>query len=460
VLLTYVTHYWVMAGIAAWLLLGAAPQLFVGITHNSAPRNFAPMVGGLLGMPLLFLSIMLVPQAKAQFAHSRAVLTPHFFWPHAAVLGGVTTLLIFLFPLAVAYCCHLDPLGTIALAAAIVAPAIWGSHTNRMLGMLVALGVFYSTMTTTGVNWWLHPAAAHPLIYCTIFATGLGMIVAWIIRLGRIREEMDDYQNVVQWRASRRSGIEVSEQRRIVAEQLRRNKLLAWINDAWLDRIGGYHGGRIVSRARLLRYGFGRPAELQALFMTIMFSAITLFLAKFSFKAERSGFASIMFYVQVAWIFPGMFAGEWLAQRRPRIAGELLLPLSRRQLIDGLFAATLWSAGAFWLVMNVGLVFMASLTLGDRFGAKTIITLLVMTAASAFALASLSLRAAVWPSYIRRLGTILLAMLLLQIPLLGWSFGRERVGDAQFLLAPVIMIAVGLFLITRARRAWLNLELG
>ena len=64
VAMTYVTHYWVMAGIAAAMLLVLAPQFYLGLSRSLSQGSLGPMGGMLLGMPLLFLSFMIPPQAK------------------------------------------------------------------------------------------------------------------------------------------------------------------------------------------------------------------------------------------------------------------------------------------------------------------------------------------------------------------------------------------------------------
>jgi hypothetical protein len=345
-----------------------------------------------------------------------------------------------------------------SLAAAIVAPVLWAVHFNRMWGMIVGLAVFYSTMTTSGAKWWLLEAASHRPIHVVILLACLGLIIGWLVRLCRLREAMDDYQTTVQWHASRKSGTEVSEQRRIVAEALRRSKWASLISDAWLSRVGGYHGDKFHRLARLLRFGFGQPPELMGLFMAAWFFAITLFLAKFSFSAGKLG--SMVFYTQVAMLFPGMFAGEWLAQRRPRIAVELLFPLSRAQLVDGLFAATAWSAAAFWLILNTGLVLLLWLVAYERFTPAIVCLMLLLTASGAFGLGALSLRTAVWTSAVKRLAVLMITMFLFQAPLLAWSLGRETIGDAPFVLAAAVLCGIGVLFVNLARRAWLNVELG
>lgn len=468
VAMTYVTHYWVMAGIAAWALLVLTPQLALGLTRNLGASNLGPSAMLVFGMPVFFLSLMIPPQAKAQFAHPRAALMPGFSRPHLMVLAGIVVVLTILFPLAAAFCLQLSPVGTVALAMAIAAPTLLAAHTNRIMGMFVGLCAFYSTMTKWGV-WWFDPAGTAWPIHSGIIVVGGALVAFYLYRLAHLREEMDDYQSFTQWQQSRKASTEVSEQRRAVAESLRRHQFMAWFTDRWLDRIGGYHGNRLFALARLLTYGFGQPAILGGVWMAVWFGAITLFLAKFGFSSQAPGgpaspngslFGSSMFFLQMAMLFPGMFPGEWLAKRRPRIAGELMLPLSRSQYIDGLLASTLWNAATFWFALNLGLVIITYVTVGDRFSPVMLCMTLLLTASGAFGLAGVSLRTAIWPSVIKRLGVMMLVMIPVQSPILLWLGKQNHLTNTVVLLSVVATTVVGVVMTRVARTAWLNLELG
>lgn len=460
VVVTYVTHRWVMAGIAAWLLLGVTPQLFMGFAGTKPPSELAPVIMMLLGMPIFFVSIMLVPQAKAQFAHWRNRIVPGFVLPHITVLASLLIVLVILFPLLVGWCYRFNPLGTTAMATAIAASAIWGSHSNRYWAMWVALAVFYSSLTTAGSNWWLVEDASNRPFHAMILATGIVLLIGWLWRLSSLREEMDDYQTKAKWRTAFKAGTEVAEGRRAAAEQLRRNKFTAWFCDVWMARLGGYHGGSLVRLARLLRYGFGLPAELQGVVMATWSAAIFLFMAKLGYLENALEYGPVHLYMYMAMICPGFFVGEWLAQRRPRIVAEVLLPLARSRLVEGLFAATAWSAALYWLAMNAGLVLVAWLSLGDQLSLAETAMMLLLTATSTFAMAGFGLRIAVWPSSIKRLAVLTVAIISLQVPLFVWVVESQDYSDALFLVLAVVMVLVGTILTRWAKNAWLNLELG
>lgn len=167
-----------------------------------------------------------------------------------------------------------------------------------------------------------------------------------------------------------------------------------------------------------------------------------------------------MFYLQMSMMFPGMFPGEWLARRRPRIAGELLLPLSRSQYVDGLLAAAMWNAAGFWFVMNLGLMIVTYVNAGDRLTLPIACMTLLLTASGAFGLAGVALRTAIWPSVIKRLGVLMLIVIPFQAPLLGWLGQQASLGNTVFLPAVAATTTVGVVMIGVARKAWLNLELG
>ena len=367
------------------------------------------------------------------------------------------------FPLFTALCFQLSPVGTVALALAIAAPILLAAHANRMPGMLVGLAAFYSTMTKWGV-WWFDPTGTYWLMHVGIILLGFALIAYYLHRLAHLREEMDDYQSFTQWQQSRKAGTEVSEQRRAVAENLRRHPFMSWFTDSWFDRMGGFHGNQLFSLARLLNYGFGQPAFVQGIWMAVWFGAITLFLGRFGLSSQSptngSLFGSSMFYLQMSMMFPGMFPGEWLARRRPRIAGELLLPLSRSQYVDGLLAAAMWNAAGFWFVMNLGLMIVTYVNAGDRLTLPIACMTLLLTASGAFGLAGVALRTAIWPSVIKRLGVLMLIVIPFQAPLLGWLGQQASLGNTVFLPAVAATTTVGVVMIGVARKAWLNLELG
>lgn len=458
--MTYVTqrYLWWVAGL---LSIAVAPSVVVSATSRGASADAAQPLMMSLGMPMLCLIAFLAAQAKSQFAHARSRLVPGYYPPHLAALCGVFSAMLLVYPFALAQMSGLEPLGVIAFGIAMAAPAIWGAHLNRILPMLVALVVFYSFMTDWGLRWWVVDAAAHRTEHALIVLAGVALIGAWLWRLCQLKEEMDDYQGFHQLMMARRSGGEVIEQRRVIARQMRRSQLVSWIGDRWHARLGGYYGGGRAGLARLLRYGFApHPAEVQGLFMCAMFIAMVVFLTQFSyFNSGTSGFGAAWFLIIFAILLPGQMAGETMAQRRPRIAFELLLPVRRDRLIDGLFSAANRNSVVLWLVLNGGVALIVP-TMRVSVDIGTATMFLLLSAATMFASLAFSLRTTVWPSMFKRLAALWVGWMVAMAPLAAWWNQRDELGDIPFLFIPVIWLAIGALFFRSARRAWLNLELG
>lgn len=459
VVLTYLTqqYLWLAVGFFAMIIV---PNILT-VGRSSGRAGFAMMFA--LGMPVMMLTPFLVGHVKMQFGHSRARLMPQFMRAHLAVLGGVLLLTFVIYPLGLAALSNINPLGILAAGLAIGAPAIWGAQLNRFAPMLVSMGVFYSLMTTWGMNWWFEQAAAHRPAHALTIAAGAVLVVAWLWRLSTLREEMPDYLNAYQAMLARRTGSESVEQRRVVASAVGRNKLTSRIGDWWHARLGGYYGGTKEGLARLLRYGYGpMPMEAHACFMLAMFVALGIFMSQFSFTQGARGpgiFGALWFFAMFGILMPGQMAGELLAQRRPRLSYEMLLPVPRRQLIEGLFAAAARNTISTWVIMNLGLALLVAIAKVEL-NAWTVVQFVLMSAVATFVSMAIGLRLAVWPSMIKRLIVVYVSWMVLIAPVFGLWAVRDKLGDWPVLLMTGILLAVGALVFSHARRAWFALELG
>jgi len=412
-----------------------------------------------LGVSIQFAVAYMVGQAKMQFAHSRACVTPSFLPAHLAVLCAIVVTLMVLCPLAVASFTQLEPLPLIAFALAVGVPCLWGVQLNRLSLYLISLAIFLSSsFTDWGFNWWVVDASQHRAEHSLIILAGALLIAAWFWRISRLTEEMDDYENIFQMFLARRAGAETIEQRRIIGAQVQRSSIMGWVGDRWHGRLGGYHGGRQAGLARLLNYGFGpAPALVQGLFMGAVFLPLYFFMQT-SLVADTDGsdmFPVLMIPFLFTVFISGQMAGESVAQRRPRIANEMLFPLQRAQLIDGLFSAAKRYALVVWLIMNSVVAIVAAL-IGAQFSPVMLIIYLLLSASATFAALSLTLRTSVWPSQTKR-WAVESGCLMAIIPLIyfQWLFG-----NLVFPMAVVLLIVIGAVLIRSARRAWMDLELG
>lgn len=459
--LTYLTQrylWWVVA----LLSLAGLPSLFM-LTLSSSRRTAdvaSPMLFA-IGMPMFILLPFLVGQIKMQFGHSRARLMPQFLPAHLTVLGGILLTAFVLYPSVLAGLAGVAPLGLIALAMAIGVPALWGAQLNRFSAMLISLLVFYSLLTDWGLHWWVINASSHHGVFALIAVTGVVLVIAWLVRLCELTEEMPDYQNVYVAMLARRTGSEAVEQRRIVATQVGRNQLMARVGDWWFNRIGGYYGGSKAGLVRILRYGFSpAPIEVQGLFIAMMIISIGLFFSKFSILAKAgSNFGAMIMFIQFSVLMPAQAAGELLAQRRLRMAWEMLLPLSRPQLIDGLLTAAARNAFVMWLMMNAALAVVVGLQ-DNPVSLGTFSMFLLMSVSTMFATMGIALRVAIWSSLAKRMALIIPSCLIFVIPIALWWNLRENFGDWPFMIVAAGVVAFGVGLLYEARRMWLQLELG
>ncbi len=457
VLKTYLTQRQIW-----WVLLFAClivlPNLVGMLGPNRETDRNAHSILFTCGMPLLFFVPILVGQAKWQFAHWRARLMPGFLPAHLLVLVGILVAMFFVYPFCLAWAAGVEPLGVLAVTGAIGAPTLWSAHGNRFAPILVSLSVFYSLLTPWGMNFWILQAGDHLGLLAIIFTVCMALLVAWLVRLRGMREEADDYQNMYSLMLARRTGTEASEARRILASQIGRNRLMSQVGDWWHARIGGYYGGSPAGRTRLLRYGFAaNPVEIQGLFFAGTIVAAGIFFTHLSFLASGGGFGAMFFLAAFAILLPGQMGGELMAQRRPRMGNELLLPLSRSQLFDGLFAASVGNSARLWLIINAALAVVA-LTLKDEISVRSIAMFLLLSATVTFAAFGLSMRTAVWPSMVKRLIVLWFCWMTLISPLITWATMHERWGETPFIICAMVLVLVGGGLLYWARLAWQRLE--
>jgi hypothetical protein len=384
---------------------------------------------------------------------------PHFFPAHLVALVGILLAMFVAYPFALAQLSGVKPIGLLALGLAIGAPTLWGVQFNRFSYMFVSMIVFYSLMTNWGMKFWVTEATNHGELFGLLVVAGTLAVGAWLWRLCNMSEEGDDYLNMYQALLARRTGSEAVEQRRVVAAQIGRSRFGVRLGDWWHGRLGGYYGGSRWGLVRVLRYGFSAyPMEVQGLFMVAMFVCMGIFFKNLSFM-NSSGPANgiFIFFGQFSILMPGQMAGELLAQRRPRMVFEMLLPVSRESLVGGLIAAAARNAAVFWLMMNVSIGIVLAMT-GAEYSLTIVAMFVLLSATTTFALTALSLRTAVWPSRAKRMAVMIPSWLILLLPLILWMSTRKIVGDAIFHVGAAILIGVGAWMLYSAKRVWLTLE--
>jgi hypothetical protein len=231
------------------------------------------------------------------------------------------------------------------------------------------------------------------------------------------------------------------------------------LSDWWYNRIGGYFGGSGAGLRNMLRYGFSPvPIEMQGLIFTVMALCLTMFFMQFSFFQEGpASFGVVIFAAQFGILMPGQLAGEMLAQRRPRMGFEMLLPVSRTQLVDALLAVSVQNAAKLWLMMHVTLG-IALLITGRPVTPRVGIVFVILSAAVTFAAVGISLRLSVWSSMAKRMLVSMLSWVVLLPTLVVWVIYGEKLSVWPFVAIAVVFFAVGSWAIDLARQAWMDLE--
>lgn len=458
VLRTYTTHrfFWVGVAFVALMMI----PLFVAGSSGSTADGAPPLFFG-LSIPLLFVTVFLVGQSKMQLAHPRARLLPAFYGAHILVLGAILLVSLLLYPLLISFATGLPVIGLLALTMTMAVPVLWGFQLNRAVFTLAPIVVFYSLLTEWGRRWWLVEAEAHRFEHGLIIAAGALLAIAWLWRISRMTEEQEDYQNIMQMMLARRTGSEAVEQRRIIATQVRRSWLACWVGDRWHARLAPGSRAARPSMPRLFAYGFGAiPVEVQGIMMLATFLAMGLFAAQLNFRATRPAFLGWGGFLAIfAILLPGQMAGELLAQRRPRMANELLWPLSRSEFIAALFGSAIRNGMLLWMFLVIPLP-IGAWAISEPLGLPVLATFFVQSFAVLIVAMGISLRAAMSASVLKRIFIQWVAWMLLVMQIIAWWNLRNTIGDAPFLLIAVVLVAIGLWLIRQAHRAWMNFELG
>jgi hypothetical protein len=467
VVLSYVTqrYLWWIIG---FLALVSVPQLLMFASQPpqfanapGTPLELAPGVLFPLGMPILMLLPFVIGQVKTQFAHPRAKLMPHFLPAHLAVLVLLLLGFFFVYPLLISIVLRCSPIGLLALTTSIGLPIILGAHFNRGLPTLISVVVFYSLLTSWGLRWWITDAAEHAGTHALTYGVCMAALGGWLWRLCHMDEEASDYENIYLMALSRRAGSEVAEQRRVVASQVERHRLTRWIGDWWHSRLSTVPGQGAVSPQSVLRYGYSiAPPGFHAAVFAILLVAIGIILNQYSILSKPGVAWGIMFSIgQFAILMPGQVAGEQIAQRRPRMANEILYPLRREQYFDAILLTAARSSLLMWLVLHaaIGIVILSA---GNTYPLAMIVTFVLYSLSSMLAFMGIAMRAAIWPSMVKRL-ILLWSSLFVLVPLwIVWIAARKQTGDWPFALISLVIAGAAAWMIRSARETWLRAELG
>lgn len=355
---TYVTRrsLWLFGAFALFSFGPGATLLVAGGRVDKVPPMLAA-VG--LAFPAAITSFVLATQAKWQFCDSRARLIPEFTTPHIAVLAAIALFAFGVYPAVLTLAGGWNSIGVPACAIVVAAGSIWTIHSGQWLAGGVAFGTYLSLMSNAGLNFWINPDNARRLLplHGALLVGGWAALAAWLARLPRIREEDDDYFIPVQAYQCSSSRMERTQAARTFARAMLRSRWTQLPSDWWHDRLARIRATTAKSRQRLLRYGFTpSSAWMHAAPVALMFFAMLYFMTRTGLMSGQGTTRSILPSLNMMIIMPTMMAGGMLMMRRGRMAQELLLPLSRRDYVDGLLAAAAWSSLVTWLSMHAALL--------------------------------------------------------------------------------------------------------
>lgn len=442
------------------LAVGGAYLVAMGIALSLAAADVHPLsLTCLVGFPVMVAAFWVTSTVKWQFVHPRAQLVPGFAGPHLATAAAWLAVAFIAYPLSLGLVFTTSTPALLAYALAVGASQTWALHANRGMLTLLSLALFIAPFFPQSAFFFDGHAPHVWALQWGLIAASLLALAAWLWRLPRLTEASDDYFIPAHAQSGKASRMEKSEARRNLARHLSRSGWLAWVTDHWHDRLPRHQASSTAQRQRLLRYGFGAAP------IGVLCLGMLLFLLLFTgFNATISGSTNV-----VALGLPGVMAlfigagavSSRLAMRRPRMQTELLLPLSRADWVAGLFrtcardnVALTVVAGGTLLAASLLVQAPAAITVGQ---ALTFAAAVLAALVAAFAT---SMQVGLITSGLKR--TLALMLSLYAVFLAGGcSVGLSFwVGPLFGLPLAVVLLAVGLLLLRRAHRNWLNAELG
>jgi hypothetical protein len=372
----------------------------------------------------------------------------------AAVLGLFGT------PCIVGLASRLNPQGMAACSIVIAASFIWSMHSSRMLPMLIGLCTFYSLMSEAGTKFWLMPqvAAEYRLYHAALLFAGWLAYAAWLWRLASLTEEAGDYLIPIQAQSGSATRMERTQANRNIGQLMSRNLIWRWSTDAWHDRLMKLTDKTAGSR-RLLRYGFSNaPIEFNALWMAI----IMVFAGTIPYwsSSNRSPSAGINMGTLAPFFFmASMVPGQLLAMRRSRMSHELMLPLSRREYIDGLLYALMRSALTSAAFVAVGAAALIAWMPGDLPEPAVLAAYAIIGVALQPYFLGMSIRSALYSSAMGRMAVMMAAILpaMVAASVGVWLISQSYFAPAMALAA--LITGAGVWMMSYARRTWLAAEL-
>jgi hypothetical protein len=444
VLVTYATrpHTWG----SPWVPLGCVA--FSLYTNSDDPQAFSLFTGFFVGT---MFADLVRGQTRLQFAHPRSALLPGFALPHLLAVVPIAVCATVLTPAIITLTLSGDFLFMAAVASltfALISSQYKFIH-NELLApvfpTLMVVAILMAYLFVTLPLWGSGNIAFTPAGSIALIAASWAYMAANFVRLVRLRRHETAFQASQRSTTDWRLGW-------LVADKSWYTK--KWrLSDMWNDRIGGFHQGSRLRITRLLRHGVSPwPPELLTA-GPIAFCAACAVL--FIYASGQGDFPVIwrLFPLLVAFPFPAASTANLTARPPAILASDLLRPLSRQQLIDGYFAASLWAFILLWAIVNTLAVYVLWTYPGLEPSLARIPTFVLLSAALSVAMFGFML-------YNLRFAINIFFLTAWFTVLPWWWFKRDTITDAPFWIISALALPLGLWATRRARLAWLNAELG
>lgn len=321
VLRTYRLHRpWVTFFMLQFFIMVAVVRFCGG----SSPKDFWKCSGFILVGALA----SLISHVKEQFAHPRSKLMPNFMASHVGILGILLLVLLVIIPAIVSCLSGLPLLGTVSFAALFGAVNLWVQQTKhprvQLFAMPLYLLLFFSVMLSMadvnsvwiyfGINFWIESNPDFTFVHSIILITSWIGISLWLRQLTQAAEETT--------RVPSNQGIQ------------------GLFSDRWLEKIARQTITTNLDRQRTLRYGMTpTPPLVRNVFGPILAIGMALSVA-FLIGDKDSDYRKLAIIVGMGYcIFGSVISSGILLQKRTRLSQELMLPMTRRSLIDGILRA-------------------------------------------------------------------------------------------------------------------------
>ncbi|TWT88130.1 hypothetical protein Mal64_16020 [Pseudobythopirellula maris] len=455
----YTTLPWVLVGLGLWLAVLAVAS--AGATAGRGHTYYYSMILNFAWGAAFTVPLAVAVLAKRQFATPAARLVPGYRAPHLGVPVAVVAVSLAAAPPVAAWLLSVDPIGLTAFCATVGALALVGQHAGTLASVAVLMSLFGAAWLPAVGRWWLAPSGAEgagDLARVGVLLVSWSLVGVWLQRLATLNAERRDYQGAplaAAYPCDTHSGR--VEQGNFAPGHGRVHAPYDKATDRLL--------ADSPRPAQLLRCGYS-PLEshVRAGWVFVYQGALfTAALVMYGPALDRLNDGMIVYLLLMfACFVPASAAGK-LAQRRPQMERELLLPMTRRDYMRGVLTPLVWDAAWLWLAHAALLVYVIGVFRPDLASPA-------MTAVIApFALFSLACNVFVggWEIYLAsyRIGLLrgaltLVASFLTIAAVTPWWLNRESVGGLYFIVAAGVFALAGVVLTRLAWRRWLNAGLG